>query len=270
MKYGYFDEAAKEYVITRPDTPTPWINYIGSGKYGGIITQTGGGYSFHKDPQNRRITRYRYNSIPMDRPGRYIYIRDAATGEYWNPGYQPSGTKLDSYLCRHGMGYTVLEGEYKGITASLTYFVPDDRDFEIWFLQIRNTLNVPKKLQIFSYAEFCFWDAVMDQQNVDWVQQINQCRYNDGIITWYPHYISGSASFFATGAEVSSYDCNLETFIGKYRSESNPIAVEQGACSNSISRRTNGVGAFCNEVELDRGETKEIVFILGSLTTGMR
>ena len=263
MKYGYFDEAANEYVITRPDTPTPWINYIGSGKYGGIVTNTGGGYSFHKDPQNRRITRYRYNSIPMDRPGRYIYIRDAATGEYWNPGFQPSGTKLDSYLCRHGMGYTVLEGEYKGITASLTYFVPDDRDFEIWLLQVKNTLNVPKKLQIFSYAEFCFWDAIMDQQNVDWVQQINQCRCNDGIITWYPHYISGSASFFATGAEVSSYDCNLETFIGKYRSEANPIAVEQGACSNSISRRTNGVGAFCNEVELGRGETREIVFILG-------
>jgi cellobiose phosphorylase len=263
MKFGYFDEKAREYVITRPDTPTPWINYIGSGKYGGIVSNTGGGYSFHKDPQNRRITRYRYNSIPMDRPGRYVYIRDAATGEYWNPGFQPSGTKLDSYSCRHGMGYTVLEGEFKGITASLTYFVPDDRDFEIWLFKAGNTLNVPKRLQIFSYAEFCFWDAILDQQNVDWAQQINQGRHDNGIITWYPHYVSNNASFFATSGEVSSFDTNLETFIGRYHSEANPIAVEQGACSNSISYRTNGVGAFCNELELQAGETKELVFILG-------
>ncbi len=263
MKYGYFDEGANEYVITRPDTPTPWINYIGSGKYGGIVSNTGGGYSFHKDPQNRRITRYRYNSIPVDRPGRYVYVRDAVTGEYWNPGFQPSGTKLDSYSCRHGMGYTTLEGEYKGITASLTYFVPDDRDFEIWLLKVTNTLKVAKKLQIFSYTEFCFWDAILDQQNVDWAQQINQGRYENGIITWYPHYIENNASFFATGGEVSSYDTNLEAFIGRYRSEANPIAVEQGACSNSISYRTNGVGAFCNEVDLQGGESKELVFILG-------
>ncbi|NLK86736.1 MAG: glycosyl transferase [Clostridiaceae bacterium] len=263
MKYGYFDEGAREYVVTRPDTPTPWINYIGSGKYGGIVSNTGGGYSFHKDPQNRRITRYRYNSIPMDRPGRYIYIRDAATGEYWNPGFQPSARKLDSYSCRHGMGYTVLEGEYKGVAAEVTYFVPDDRDFEIWLLRVENLTSVSKKLQIFSYAEFCFWDAIMDQQNVDWVQQINQCRFDNGIITWHPHYISSNASFFAAGAEVSSYDTNLETFIGKYRSEANPIAVEQGACSNSTSYRTNGVGAFCNETHLEGGQTAEIVFILG-------
>jgi cellobiose phosphorylase len=263
MKFGYFDDRACEYVVARPDTPTPWINYIGSGKYGGIVSNTGGGYSFHKDPQNRRITRYRYNSIPMDRPGRYIYIRDAVTGKYWNPGFQPSGTKLDSYSCRHGMGYTVLEGEYKGVTASLTYFVPDDRDFEIWLLKVSNVWNVPKKLQIFSYAEFCFWDAILDQQNVDWAQQINQGRHDNGIITWYPHHVDNNASFFATSGAVSSFDTNLETFIGRYRSEANPIAVEQGACSNSISYRTNGVGAFCNEMELQAGETKELVFLLG-------
>jgi cellobiose phosphorylase len=263
MKYGYFDGQAREYVITRPDTPTPWINYIGSGKYGGIVSNTGGGYSFHKDPQNRRITRYRYNSIPMDRPGRYIYIRDAVTGEYWNPGFQPSQRKLDSYSCRHGMGYTVLQGEYRGITADVTYFVPDDRDFEIWLLKVKNTLNVPKRLQIFSYAEFCFWDAILDQQNVDWAQQINQGRYRDNVITWYPHYVSGSASFFATSGKVGSFDTNLETFIGRYHSEANPAAVEQGACSNSISYRTNGVGAFCSELELGKGEESELVFLLG-------
>lgn len=263
MKFGYFDERAREYVITRPDTPTPWINYIGSGKYGGIVSNTGGGYSFYKDPQNRRITRYRYNSIPVDRPGRYVYIRDTATGEYWNPGFQPSATKLDSYLCRHGMGYTVLEGEYKGIASSVTYFVPDDRDFEIWLVKVSNTSSVARSIKIFTYTEFCFWDAIIDQQNVDWAQQINQCRFDDGLIIWHPHHVEDNASFFASGAEVSSYDTNLEAFIGKYRSESNPIAVEHGACSNSISYRTNGVGAFCNEITLGAGESGEFVFILG-------
>lgn len=263
MKYGYFDEQAREYVITRPDTPTPWINYIGSGKYGGFISNTGGGYSFHKDPQNRRITRYRYNSIPADRPGRYIYIRDAATGEYWNPGFQPSQRRLDAYGCRHGMGYTVLQGEYRGVTAEVTYFVPDDRDFEIWLLKVGNTLAIPKKLQIFSYAEFCFWDAVKDQQNVDWVQQINQGRCSGKVITWYPHFEDKSSSFFAADREAAGFDTNLEAFIGRYRSESNPVAVEQGACTNSVSYRMNGVGAFCHELELGRGEEAELVFILG-------
>ncbi len=263
MKFGYFDQRANEYVITRPDTPTPWINYIGSGKYGGIVSNTCGGYSFHKDPQNRRILRYRYNNIPVDRPGRYIYIRDTASGEYWNPGYQPSQKKLDAYSCRHGLGYSSIEGEYKGIAAGVTYFVPDDRDFEIWLVKVKNTLNITKKIQVYSYAEFCFWDAIADQQNVDWVQQINQGRYEDGLITWHPHHVSKSTAFIATGEKVSSFDTNLESFIGKYRSEANPIALEHGACSNSISLRMNGVGAFCIDVELKKGEEREIVFILG-------
>jgi cellobiose phosphorylase len=263
MKYGYFDEQRDEYVVTRPDTPTPWINYIGSGQYGGFVSNTGGGYSFHKDPQNRRVTRYRYNSIPMDRPGRYVYIRDAATGEYWNPGFQPSGSELDSYVCRHGMGCTVLEGERKGVTAEVTYFVPDGKDFEIWLVRVKNRTNVTRKLQLFTYAELCFWDAILDQQNVDWVQQMMQGRYEDGLITWYPHMERYRCSFFATGAPVSSFDTNLEAFIGKYRSEANPAAVEQGACSNSVTYRTNGVGAFCVDLELRKGEEKELVFLLG-------
>jgi len=263
MQYGYFDQKAHEYVITRPDTPTPWINYIGSGKYGGIVSNTGGGYSFHKDPRNRRLTRYRYNNVPMDRPGRYIYIRDVATGEYWNPGYQPVQRKLDSYSCRHGMGYTVLEGEYKAISSQVTYFVPDDMDFEIWLVKVKNLGHAPRSLQIFSYSEFCFWDAVKDQQNVDWVQQINQGRYEDGIITWHPHEYKNTCSFFATSEEINSYDTNLESFIGKYRSEANPIAVEMGACANSISYRMNGVGAFCIDVNLSPNEEREMIFILG-------
>lgn len=263
MQYGYFDQKAREYVITRPDTPTPWINYIGSGKYGGIVSNTGGGYSFHKDPQNRRITRYRYNNIPMDRPGRYIYIRDTTSGEYWNPGFQPVQRQLDAYSCRHGMGYTILEGEYRGVLASVTYFVPDDQNFEVWLVKVKNLTTMPKKLQVFSYSEFCFWEAIMDQQNVDWVQQINQGRYADGVITWHPHHVNKAAAFFATGEKASSFDTSLESFIGRYRSEANPQAVEQGMCSNSISRRMNGVGAFCSNLELAKNEEHEMVFLLG-------
>ncbi len=263
MQYGYFDQKANEYVITRPDTPTPWINYIGSGKYGGIVSNTGGGYSFHKDPRNRRLTRYRYNNIPMDRPGRYVYIRDAATGEYWNPGFQPVQRRLDSYRCRHGMGYTVLEGEYKAIASDVTYFVPDDIDLEIWLVKVKNLGHTPRTLQLFTYSEFCFWDAVKDQQNVDWVQQINQGRYEDGIITWHPHEYKNTCAYFATGEEINSYDTNLESFIGRYRSEANPIAVEMGACANSISYRMNGVGAFCIDLDLSPHEEREMVFILG-------
>ncbi len=263
MRFGYFDRQNREYVVTRPDTPTPWINYIGSGNYGGIVSNTGGGYSFHKDPQNRRVTRYRYNNIPMDRPGRYIYIRNKDTGEYWNPGYQPVQKQLDGYSCRHGLGYTVLTGEYKGVIGEVTYFVPDDKNFELWFVKVSNTRSIKQNLQVFAYSEFCFWEAIMDQQNVDWVQQINQGRYDDGIITWHPHHIKDNAAFFATGEEVSSYDTNLETFIGKYRSEGNPIAVEQGGCSNSVSYRTNGVGAFCIDCELGPNEERELVFVLG-------
>ncbi len=266
MRYGYFDKKEREYVITRPDTPTPWINYIGMGRYGGIVSNTGGGYSFDRDPQNRRITRYRYNNIPMDRPGRYIYIRDAVSGEYWNPGWQPVQRQLDSYCCRHGLGYTVLQSENKGVSSEVTYFVPDDKNFEVWLVKLKNLTGTPRNLQVFSYAEFCFWDAIRDQQNIDWCQQINQCRYEDQIIVYYPHEFEQSmeGAFVASGEEVASYDASLEAFIGKYRSESNPIAVEMGACSNSMSYRMNGVGAFCVNVELQKNEEREMVFILGS------
>ena len=263
MRYGYFDRENKEYVITNPLTPTPWINYLGSGGYGGIVSNTGGGYSFHTDPKDRRITRYRYNNFPADRPGRYIYIRDEADGDFWNPGLQPSMREIEEYHCRHGLGYTILHGERGQAAAEVTYFVPDEKDLEIWLLKIKNQSKKKKSLKIFSYAEFCFWMAVMDQQNVDWVQQINQGRYNNGIITWYPHYIPQSAAFAATSEKVHSYDTSLETFLGNYRGPENPLAVEKGHCFDSVSYRRNGVGAFCIELNLDAGEEKEMVFSLG-------
>ncbi|MGB7538452.1 MAG: hypothetical protein WBM17_07920, partial [Anaerolineales bacterium] len=176
--YGYFDAEAREYVITRPDTPTPWINYLGEGRYGGIISNTAGGFSFDRDPRNRRVTRYRYNAVPADQPGRYIYLRDQDSGEFWSPTVQPiPARKLQGYECRHGAGYTRISSAYKGVAASVLYFVPPSPPeeacpCELWVLTLRNTTKRKRTLRTFSYAEFSFWDAILDQQNIDWGQQV--------------------------------------------------------------------------------------------------
>jgi len=185
--YGYFDEAAREYVITRPDTPTPWINYIGEGRYGGIVSNTGGGYSFDRDPRNRRVTRYRYNAVPADQPGRYVYLRDQETGEYWSPTWQPVRRDLDSYECRHGTAYTRISGTRAGIAAEVTYFVPlspvdEPAPCELWVLRVRNTGTVPRRLRSFTYAEFSLFDAFNDMVNLDWAQHIVFSSCEEGII----------------------------------------------------------------------------------------
>jgi len=141
--YGYFDEAAREFVITRPDTPTPWLNYIGEGRYGGIVSNTGGGFSFDRDPRNRRVTRYRYNSLPVDQPGRFVYLRDQDTGEYWSPTASPVSRELGSYECRHGTAYTRISSTYRGIGTDVLYFVPpsspdEPAPCELWVLTVRN------------------------------------------------------------------------------------------------------------------------------------
>ena len=179
--------AAREYVIARPDTPTPWINYIGEGRYGGIVSNTGGGYSFDRDPRNRRVTRYRYNAIPADQPGRYVYLRDQETGEYWSPTWQPVRRDLDSYECRHGAAYTRISSAYKGIAAEITYFVPlnpvdEPVPCELWVLRVRNTGTVARRLRSFTYAEFSFFDANQDAVNLDWAQHIVFSSCEDGII----------------------------------------------------------------------------------------
>src|ERR1035437_8471462 len=171
--YGYFDEAAREYVITRPDTPTPWINYLGEGRYGGIVSNTGGGYSFDRDPRNRRVTRYRYNSIPVDQPGRYVYLRDQETGEYWSPTARPTKVDLEGYECRHGAAYTKIASSLRGIAAEMLYFVPlspidEPVPCELWVLKVRNTGSKPRRLRSFSYAEFSLADAFHDLTNLDW------------------------------------------------------------------------------------------------------
>jgi cellobiose phosphorylase len=201
----------------------------------------------------------------MDRPGRYIYIRDSKSGEYFSPSWQPVMKDLDSYECRVGMGYSTITGSYKGVTGEVTYFVPLGESRELWVVKVRNNSGQKKKLQVFTYAEFCFYDAVTDQQDVDWAQQINQSyfdkKYNS--IFFYSFMRTQGYSYFASNGKVSSYDTDLEKYVGRYRSESNPIAVEKGACSNSVAFRGNSVGGTCNEIELADGEETEIVFQLG-------
>jgi cellobiose phosphorylase len=266
--YGYFDSAAREYVITRPDTPTPWINYLGEGRYGGIISNTAGGFSFDRDPRNRRVTRYRYNAVPADQPGRYVYLRDQADGEFWSPTVQPvPGRKLQSYACRHGAGYTRISSAHKGIAASILYFVPpappeETCPCELWVMTLRNTTTRRRTLRTFSYAEYSLWDANTDQQNVDWGQQIFYSSESKGILQAQTKFRQ-AVTWAASSPRASGFDTDREEFIGRMRDLSNPQAVEGGKPGNSLAPRGNNIGSLSHLVSLAPGEEKTIVYMLG-------
>jgi len=274
-KFGYFDETTGEYVITRPDTPTPWINYLGEGRYGGIISNTAGGYSFDRDPKNRRVTRYRYNAVPVDQPGRYVYLRDQESGVYWSPTWQPiPERKLDAYQCQHGPGYTRITSQYQGIQSELLYFVPNSANpspsfketeeaaCELWVLHLRNTSSKPRVLRSFSYVEFSMWNADADLNNLDWGQHVLHSHVENGIIyvntTFRP-----TTSFFTSSLPVIGFDTEREAFIGSYHDLSNPAVVENGTPKDSQTARGNNVGVLCHEIKLNPGEEKEIIYILG-------
>jgi len=261
--YGRLDEAAREYVVTRPDTPTPWINYLGEGGFGGIVSNTGGGYSFDRDPRDRRVSRYRYNAIPADQPGRYVYLRDQETGEFWSATWQPVKHPLDAYECRHGAGYTRIAVGLDGIASELLFFVPPGGDpCELWVLRMRNESGRPRRLRSFSYVELSYHDAVADQQNLDWGQHILRTRFEDGVIlagtTFRP-----DTTFFTSNATPLGFDADRERFVGRCRDLANPIVVETGEPGNAESPRGNGIGSLCHELELPPGEEREIVFVLG-------
>ena len=266
--YGYFDETAREYVITRPDTPTPWLNYIGEGRYGGIVSNTGGGYSFDRDPRNRRVTRYRYNSIPVDQPGRYVYLRDQETGEYWSPTAAPVKRELDAYECRHGTAYTRIASRYRGIEAEVLYFVPlssvdEAAPCELWRLRVRNTGSTPRSLRSFSYAEFSFADAFNDLTNLDWAQHIVFSSCRDGVIRVGTKF-KPLTFFFAAGEAPAGYTCDREDFVGRGRDLTNPIVVETGIPSSAPSPRGNSIGSLTHEIVLAPGEERELVYVMGA------
>jgi len=267
MQYGYFDNKNKEYVITNPRTPAPWINYIGNGAFGGIVSATGGGLTFDSDPSNRRVTRYKFNNCPMDRPGRYIYIRDEESGEYWSLGWQPVMKEGQEFECRHGLGYTTISGKYNGISSSVTYCVPLGKRYELWDVVLKNENNTPKKFKVYSYVEFSWNDAKYDLL-AHWPCMAFRCDF-DGkkiMLDTVAEQLTSMPQFdyIATNLDVIGYDCDLNKFVGQYRSESNPQVLDTGVCTNSSMMSNNCVGVLCSEIVLEAGESKAFKYTLGA------
>jgi len=277
MKFGYFDDSAREYVITRPDTPLPWINYLGSEAYFGLISNTAGGYSFYKDARLRRITRYRYNNTPLDMGGRYLYLRDNKTGSYWSPSWMPTRTQLDEYECRHGQGYTIIKSKLNGIQFHTRYFVPLGESLEIWQVTLTNESGSDSDLSLFSAIEFCLWDANDDATNF-------QRNYSIGQVEVAPLALSGRGdgsegqviyhkteyrerrdhfAYFGCSEPLAGFDTVRETFLGAYRGWNEPCVVESGQSGNSIAHGWQPIGSHHIKVYLKAGESKQIIFILG-------
>jgi len=265
MRYGHFDDANREYVIERPDTPLPWINYLGCEAYFGIISNTAGGYSFYRDARLRRITRYRYNNVPFDLGGRYLYIRDNENGAFWSPSWQPTRTALDHYECRHGLGYTTIVSRCQKIAAQICYFVPLGETLEVWKFQVTNRRRKPAKLSIFSSIEFCLWDAQDDATNFQRNFSIGQVEIEDEVIYHKTEYRErrNHFAYFACSARLVGFDTQRDTFLGPYRGWESPTAVERGKSYNSVAYGWAPMGSHHVKLNLKPGETKEFLFVLG-------
>jgi cellobiose phosphorylase len=267
MKFGYFDDEQREYVITRPDTPLPWINYLGCEGYFGIISNTAGGYSFYKDARLRRLTRYRYNNAPLDYSGRYIYLSDdnASPHRFWSPTWQPTRTPLDEYECHHGMSYTTIQSKYAGIKAHTRYFIPLGANLEIWELTLTNQRREAASLSIFTSIEFCLWDAMDDAANFQRNYSIGEVEVVDGVIYHKTEYRErrNHFAFFTCSEELVSFDTDREAFLGPYHGWDSPIGVERGMLSNSIAHGWQPVGVQHVRVQLNAGEQRTIIFLLG-------
>jgi cellobiose phosphorylase len=263
--FGRFDDAAREYVILRPDTPLPWINYLGCEEHFGIISNTAGGYSFYRDARLRRLTRYRYNNAPWDVGGRYLYLLDRSSGELWSPSWQPVRTGLDDYRCRHGLGYTAISGRRAGIDAETLYFVPLGDTLEIWRTRLTNQRTDAADLSLFSAVEFCLWDAWDDATNFQRNYSTGEVEVADGVIYHKTEYRErrNHFAYFACSAELAGFDTQRDAFLGPYRGWERPLAVEAGRSSDSIANGWAPCGSHHVEVSLLPGETREIVFLLG-------
>jgi cellobiose phosphorylase len=265
MRYGYFDDDRREYVITRPDTPVPWINYLGTDGHFGTVSNTAGGYSWHMDARLRRLTRYRYNNVPGDTGGRYLYLRDDGTGEYWSPSWQPTRTPLDSYECRHGLSYTTITSARSGIAAKTVYFVPRGESLEVWRVAVTNDRETTADLSLFSSVEFALWDAQDDATNYQRNYSTGEVEVSDGVIYHKTEYRERRDHFayFACSEPLAGFDTQREAFLGPYRGFHEPLGVERGELSNSIAHGWSPHGAHHVRLTLEPGETKEVIFLLG-------
>jgi len=290
MRFGHFDDQAREYVITRPDTPLPWINYLGCEDYFGIISNTAGGYSFYKDARLRRLTRYRYNNVPLDIGGRYIYIRDDDRSikekpAYWSPTWQPVQSLLDQYECRHGLGYTIIQSKLMDIESKIRYFVPLGENLEIWELNLTNLRQSAAQLSIFPALEFCLWDALDDATNFQRNYSIGEVEVESNL----PSNSQSSArtrernmqarsiiihkseyrerrdhyAFFASSEPFVSFDTRRDAFLGTYGGWNAPLGVEKGTLTNSIASGWQPIAAGQVKIVLQPGENRKIIFLLG-------
>lgn len=263
MKYGHFDDKNKEYVITTPKTPYPWINYLGSEGFFSLISNTAGGYSFYKDARLRRITRYRYNNVPLDMGGRYFYINDS--GHIWSPGWSPVKTELDRYECRHGMGYTIIKGESRGISAEVCFFVPVNHPCEIQKLTLTNKTSTPRRIKLFSLAEWCLWDANDDTTNFQRNFSTGEVEIDGSVIYHKTEYKErrDHYAFYSVNAKIHGFDTARDAFIGMYNGFGDPQAVTAGMPGNSVADGWAPIASHYIEVELEPGESRDYVFMLG-------
>ena len=263
MKYGFFDDERREYVITDPRTPYPWINYLGSQEFFTIISNTAGGYSFFKDARLRRITRFRYNNVPTDSGGKYFYIKDGST--IWSPGWKPVKTELDAYECRHGLGYTIIKGRKNDIEAEVLYFVPLNFWGEIQKVTLTNCGKSDKTFKIFSFVEWCLWNALDDMTNFQRNFSIGEVDITDCVIYHKTEYKErrNHFAFYSVNAPISGYDTDRETFMGQYNGFENPDAVVTGKSRNSNAHGWSPIGSHCIDLTLKAGEKRDFVFLLG-------
>lgn len=279
MQYGYFDDESKEYVIDKPNTPKSWSNYLGSTEYGSIITNNAGGYSFYKSAAQGRFMRLRFNNIPNDQPGRYVYIHDRDKKDSWSTSWQPIGKDLNKFktTCRHGSAYTIIESEYDNIKTTTKYFVPLGKEYEIWNLKVQNNDTEERKLRLFTFVEYSNnWHIMQDFMNLQYTQYILRMNVVDNIIDHGINVLlSEDKSDFekhdgcrhtflgVVGADVTGYDTDRDKFLGDYRSYHNPLVVENGECTNSLAYGDNGCGVLQIDIDLKPGESKELAVIMG-------
>jgi N,N'-diacetylchitobiose phosphorylase len=271
MRYGHFDTENCEYVITRPDVPASWINYLGVKDLCTVINQNAGGYSFYKSSERGRVTRFRPNAVPVDRPGHYVYLRDEADGDYWSASWQPVGKQLADaehldgaeYRTRHGLGYSIFESSYRGISARQKVFIPVDDDVELWQVTVANDGDTPRALDLFGYVEFSFHSVAIDNQNFQMSLYAAGSSYADGIVSYDFYYEPWTYHYFTATEQPVGFDALRDAFIGSYRDERNPLAVERGGCSSSAAKTGNHCGALRHRVLLAPGESQVITYLLG-------
>lgn len=265
MKYGYFDNEKREYVIDRVDLPTSWTNYLGVKDMCAVVNHTAGGYLFYKSPEYHRVTRFHANSVPMDRPGHYVYLRDDETGDYWSVSWQPVAKSLEEakYECRHGLSYTKYSCDYSNIKAEQTLFIPKEDPVELWDIKLKNNSDRPRQLSVFSYLEFSYHHIDMDNKNFQMSNYAAGSSYENGIIEHDLFYEEFGWQYFTASFEPDGYDCLRDKFIGLYHTEDNPVAVIKGECSGSFEKGNNHCGSLHKKLVLQPGEEARVIFMLG-------